>query len=45
MKNCKRDDNRVENLEWMTLEDNRKHAMEVGSLGRDELGRFVNTSN
>ncbi len=43
-KNCIRFDNRVDNLEWITLEGNLKHAMEVGSLGRDELGRFVRVS-
>lgn len=43
-KNCIRTDNRVENLEWMSLEDNLKYAMDVGCLGRDKYGRFVNTN-
>lgn len=40
--NSNRLDNRAENLEWRTLEDNVKHAMKFGNLGRDSKGRFIN---
>lgn len=37
-----RTNNHVDNLEWVTREDNLKHAMEYGDLGRDREGKFIN---
>ena len=41
-KNCKRDDNRVENLEWVTTKENVSYAMSLGNLKRDnQTGQFI----
>ena len=41
-KNCKRDDNRVENLEWVTTKENVNYAMSLGNLKRNEqTGQFI----
>lgn len=41
-KNCQRDDNRAENLEWCTTKENVGYAVSLGNLKRDEeTGRFV----
>lgn len=41
-KNCKRDDNRVENLEWVTTKENVNYAMSLGNLKRDkQTGQFI----
>lgn len=41
-KNCQRDDNRVENLEWCTTRENVGYAVSLGNLKRDEeTGRFI----
>lgn len=37
-----RTNNHVNNLEWVTREDNLKHAMEYGDLGRDSEDKFIN---
>ena len=41
-KNCQRDDNRTENLEWCTTKENVGYAVSLGNLKRDEeTGRFI----
>ena len=40
-KNCIRDDNSVENLEWVTAKENTDYTMSVGHNLRDEKGRYV----
>ena len=41
-KNCQRDDNRAENLEWCTTRENIGYAVSLGNLKRDkETGRFI----
>lgn len=41
-KNCQRDDNRAENLEWCTTRENVGYAVSLGNLKRDkETGRFI----
>lgn len=45
-KNLNKQDNRIENLEWISLEDNIKHAANFGlyhhpERKRDKLGRFI----
>ncbi len=37
---CVRDNNNVDNLEWVSQIENYKYALEVGSLKRDKLGRY-----
>ena len=33
--------NRLENLEWVTHQENIEHALAQGRLGRDEKGKFI----
>ena len=41
-KNCQRNDNRAENLEWCTTKENVGYAVSLGNLKRDEeTGRFI----
>ena len=40
-KNCKRDDNRVENLEWVTAKENTKQTERLKHIVRNRLGQFV----
>lgn len=41
-KNCIRNDNRVENLEWATAKENTEYTMQLKHLIRDEnSGRYV----
>ena len=40
-KNCKRDDNRAENLEWVTVKENFKHTINLKHLVKNQNGVFV----
>lgn len=42
-KNCHRDDNRVENLEWATAEENNSYAVYMGRITRNGRGRYITT--
>ena len=44
-KNCIRDDNRVENLEWCTSRENNLQTAKLQHLIRDEKGRFTSNFN
>lgn len=39
--NCKRNDNRKENLEWSTVKENTQQTLDLNHLIRDSKGRFV----
>ena len=39
-KNCIRNDNRVENLEWCTAKENNNYTMQQGHVFRNKLGQF-----
>ena len=40
-KNCIRNDNRAENLEWVTIEENVDYALTYGYMDRDKFGKFT----
>lgn len=41
-KNCQRDDNRAENLEWVSVKENVHYAMHLNHLKQDkQSGKFV----
>lgn len=40
-KNCDRGDNRVENLEWMTVQENTRYTALMGHAVRNELGQYT----
>lgn len=44
-KNCIRNDNRVENLEWVTSKENTKQTEEKGHIIRNEKGQYVSNFN
>lgn len=44
-KNCNRFDNRLENLEWATVEENNSYAVYMGTVARNGKGRFATTHN
>lgn len=39
--NCQRNDNRVDNLEWVTRQENIDYALKTGFMGRNKLGQFT----
>lgn len=43
-KNCRRDDNRVDNLEWATAKENTDYTVKVGHILRDGAGRYASNS-
>ena len=40
-KDCRRDNNTINNLEWVTSKENTDQTMRIGHIYRDETGRFV----
>lgn len=38
---CNRQNNDVNNLEWVTVKENIEHAMTYGDLMRNELGQYA----
>lgn len=40
-KNCIRDDNRAENLEWCTAKENTWYTESLQHIVRDKLGRYI----
>lgn len=44
-KNCIRDDNRVENLEWCTAKENTSYTMKVNHVVRDQDGTYKSNFN
>lgn len=38
--NCRRNDNRVENLEWMTAKENTDYTMDVAHMLRNDNGQY-----
>ena len=44
-KNCIRNDNRSENLEWSTCKENWQYCMDINHMIRDEKGKFVSNFN
>lgn len=40
-KNCVRNDNRADNLEWVTIEENVEYALQYGAMCRDSKGRYA----
>lgn len=40
-KNCKRDDNRSTNLEWVTAKENTLQTVKLGHVVRNDKGQFV----
>lgn len=44
-KNCIRDDNRVENLEWCTAKENTDYTLKQQHILRNELGQYQSNFN